>query len=391
MMMSLRLAAACALVATAAAPPPQTIFQEPGFTTRCDADGKRLWGVSLCAPIVVVDQATGQFRTSEPAPGPLPAIRANTGFAWGGRQWIMLIAPLPKDPAQRLDLIYHEAFHVHQQEIGLPPNNAVAGHLDEMRSRYLIRMEWNALAAALRAPSAAPRRKHIAQALAFRAQRLADRADAADTERQQMRHEGLAAYTGAVLSGAPVKRALRALEAGALNPSYGRSFAYASAPAWGLLLDSVRPGWRRELGSGKDLPDMVPFAAASIAQADLYDGGRILAEESAAAAKREAERRIAADATAPERALRLPLLAMHMDFDPNRVWKGKDGSTYYGRITVTDRWGRISVEGTPFRIAPDFSAAYVAWPLPEGALKPADGWTVEKGRAGGARLAATAH
>src|SRR5687768_18466626 len=42
-------------------------------TKVCERDAGRLWGVSLCGPLVIVDQATGTRATSQPEPeGPPP-------------------------------------------------------------------------------------------------------------------------------------------------------------------------------------------------------------------------------------------------------------------------------------------------------------------------------
>jgi hypothetical protein len=38
-------------------------------TKLCERDAGRLWGVSLCGPMVIVDQATGTRATSQPEPG----------------------------------------------------------------------------------------------------------------------------------------------------------------------------------------------------------------------------------------------------------------------------------------------------------------------------------
>ena len=39
----------------------------------CERDGGRLWGVSLCGPMVIGDMRTQTFATSQPAPeGPRP-------------------------------------------------------------------------------------------------------------------------------------------------------------------------------------------------------------------------------------------------------------------------------------------------------------------------------
>ena len=44
----------------------------------CERDAGRLWGVSLCGPLVIVDPATGTRATSQPEPeGPPPAFQAS--------------------------------------------------------------------------------------------------------------------------------------------------------------------------------------------------------------------------------------------------------------------------------------------------------------------------
>src|ERR1044071_8767238 len=56
----------------------------------CARDAGRLWGVSLCGPMVIVDQASATRATSQPEPeGPAPRF---PGFvdgpvAWGGVRW----------------------------------------------------------------------------------------------------------------------------------------------------------------------------------------------------------------------------------------------------------------------------------------------------------------
>jgi hypothetical protein len=303
-------------------------------------------------------------------------MRANTSFEWSGETWLMLLSPLPDDPVARAALAFHEAFHVHQRELGLPPNTAVAPHLETAASRELIRLEWNALTQALQGKGEAAA-EHVRQALAFRAQRLAFDPAFAVAEREQMLHEGLAAYTGAALSGAPTRVALEELRGGAARTGLARTFAYVSGPAWGLVLDELQPGWRKGLGTGVDLPDLLKLAPATATHPEQYGGAAIHAEESAAEAVRQATLQRLLAATDPARSLRLPLAQMGMDFDPNRVTPAPDGSTIYEKMTLRDKWGSVRVDGQALRIAPDFSAAWVQWPLPSPAgLELAPGWKV---------------
>ena len=56
----------------------------------CERDGGRLWGVSLCGPMVIADAATGTIATSQPAPaGDRPRMIGfvNAPVQWGGTTW----------------------------------------------------------------------------------------------------------------------------------------------------------------------------------------------------------------------------------------------------------------------------------------------------------------
>jgi hypothetical protein len=56
----------------------------------CEREGTRLWGMSLCAPMVISDPRTQTIATSQPAPeGPRPrfAIGMNAPIQWGGVTW----------------------------------------------------------------------------------------------------------------------------------------------------------------------------------------------------------------------------------------------------------------------------------------------------------------
>jgi hypothetical protein len=47
-------------------------------TRLCERDAGRLWGVSLCGPMVIFDQRSGTRATSRPEPeGPVPAFRVS--------------------------------------------------------------------------------------------------------------------------------------------------------------------------------------------------------------------------------------------------------------------------------------------------------------------------
>src|SRR5215467_6003588 len=66
----------------------QRWFEE--VTKLCERDAGRLWGVSLCGPMVIFDQATKTRATSQPEPeGPPPRFSggADGPVNWGGLRW----------------------------------------------------------------------------------------------------------------------------------------------------------------------------------------------------------------------------------------------------------------------------------------------------------------
>src|SRR5690349_5833182 len=79
----------------------------------CDRDAGRLWGISLCGPMVIADPGTGTIATNQPAPA--GARPRNLGFAnatteWGGVEWSTFNWQVLSsfDPPSRGLLMMHE-------------------------------------------------------------------------------------------------------------------------------------------------------------------------------------------------------------------------------------------------------------------------------------------
>src|SRR5262249_19310844 len=123
----------------------QRWFEEA--TKLCERDAGRLWGVSLCGPMVIFDQRTGTRATSQPEPeGPPPRL---SGFAdgpvsWGGLRWFSfpwyMLADTDADVRQQNML--HGLFHRIQPELGLITDDGFNEHLDTLEGRVWIRLEW---------------------------------------------------------------------------------------------------------------------------------------------------------------------------------------------------------------------------------------------------------
>ena len=121
----------------------------------CERDGGRLWGVSICAPMVIADRRTQTFATSQPAPeGAPPRVLGlvNAPVQWGGATWAayMWDDVANRTPRERKELFLHELFHGVQPQLGLMAPALATEHLDAEDGRYWLRLEWRALARALR-------------------------------------------------------------------------------------------------------------------------------------------------------------------------------------------------------------------------------------------------
>ena len=266
----------------------------------CERDGGRLWGVSICAPMVIADMRTQTFATSQPAPqAPRPRVVGFVnapvqwdGTTWGAYIWDFVVNTTPRG---RRELFLHELFHGVQPQLGLVVQTDAAEHLDEVDGRYWLRLEWRALALALR-ESGGQRNLAVRDALAFRQARRTLYPARAESERASEITEGLAAYTGTVLAAQSaadaVVGALELLANAEAAESFVRTFAYMSGPAYGLLLDASSPGWTRQVRGTDDLATLVMRALAvqpsadATASASRYGGAEIRASEQ----KRDQER-----------------------------------------------------------------------------------------------------
>jgi hypothetical protein len=202
----------------------------------CERDGGRLWGVSICAPMVIGDARTQTFATSQPPPdAPRPKLIGllNGPIQWGDTMWAALTwDTIANWPARtRGEAFLHESFHIVQPRLVLNGPAGANEHLDSVDGRYWLRLEWRALARALR-ESGELRAQAVREALAFRQARHTRYPDKVESERALYITEGLASYTQTVLA-APseadaIARALELLAGAEDGESFVRTFTYTS-------------------------------------------------------------------------------------------------------------------------------------------------------------------
>ena len=248
----------------------------------CDRDGGRLWGISLCGPMVIADAATSTIATNQPAPeGPRPRSLGfvNATTQWGGVEWSTFVWQLlaSSDKSFRGILMMHELFHRVERPLGLMTNDGQNSHLDTLEGRYWQLLEWRALARAL-GSSGTERTAAVKDALTFRfARRQLFSAAAANEVLEEIR-EGLAHYTATVITASSpedaASKAILQLADFAQRESLVRDFGYASGSAYGILLDAWSPGWTRQMKGPEDLGDRLRIGGHRIGLPRLAGNGR---------------------------------------------------------------------------------------------------------------------
>jgi hypothetical protein len=370
----------------------------------CRADNGALWGVSLCGPIMFVDETSRRIVANEADAkgaltpdhgafvGVLPPEEtvANTAMEWSGVRWTQIAWPLPHDARLRATLMVHELFHRIQPQLAFTklqmPGNA---HLDELDGRYYMLLEWRALARALQAPSTEDA-EPLRDALMFRAMRYRRYPRAAADERALEMNEGLAEYTGVVVGNprrdAQTAMALRDLSSHAGDATFVRSFAYATGPAYGMLLDRHAPGWRRRLTPGAGLDSVLRLAVRAGAPNDLeqtvaaralsYDGAALRTAESERDRERQKRVAIARRRFIDGPTLTLPFRHMNVQFDPRNLQPLGDAGTVYPTIHVSDDWGIVDATNGAL-MKPDWSALILsAPPSAADSVVRGDGWSL---------------
>ncbi len=368
----------------------------------CSRDNGKLWGVSLCAPMLFVDGRTRAVVANQAdKEGVLTKVGnvfvgqlssqvtiANTATEWAGVKWMMVIFPLPEDKYRRAKLMAHELWHRVQNEIGFPSSGAANNHLDSFEGRMWLQLEWRALAVALMSRGK-QHRQAIADALLFRSNRRAIFLQAASEEREMEMHEGLAEYTGVTLSGSPNLNQLVVdnLRDAVNKQTFVRSFAYASGPAYGVLLDETKTNWRKHLKKEDDLGSLLQqklsirlsqdVKQAAALRAQKYGDDKLRAFEM----ERENNRqKLLAEYRAKlvdGAVLEIPIFKMRMQMNPGTLLPLEPIGTVYPDIRVIDAWGILTVTKGAL-IKADFSKIYVSAPSSlEASPVQGDGWTLE--------------
>lgn len=379
----------------------------------CRRDAGKLWNHSLCGPILLVDPDSMTMIASQPDKGgllkplnqasgggvftgkiPGDLIVASTPTDWSGTTWTQLIWPfIPPDAQTRHVMLAHELFHRIQRDLPMAhPGDGENGQMDTLEGRYLLQLEWRALTQALRAKSSAARKAAVADAILFRAERYRRFPAALADETDLELNEGVPEYTGVRLGlDTPAEQtayAIKDLSAHVGDDTFVRSFAYATGPAYGLMLDAADPAWRTRLKPGPSLSDLLrtalkmpapaPSEGKVAARAKVYDGdGKLRAFE---VAREEARQKRLAQYRAgliDGPVLALPLAKANRQFRPSTLVALDEAGTVYPTLRLTDTWGVLEVSGGGGALLyKGFTRAAVSLKAADPSHLKGDGWTL---------------
>ncbi|MCC7054630.1 MAG: hypothetical protein IT355_15270 [Gemmatimonadaceae bacterium] len=386
------------------------------FATACHSAAAVAWSRDLCGPVVLIDRGTRQAFANRPDPdgtfthsagvysGPAPASApyANTAFAWNGRQWAVIMLPLPERRWSTLALLAHESMHRLQSEQRWDGRDVDNVHLSTETGRLWWRLELRALEFALTTSGPAQRR-HLRAAMAFRRERQRQHPGSAAAEDALEFFEGTAEYVGQrIANGAvPLGRlatvdAMRSVERA---PSLVRSAAYATGPALGLLLDDVAPGWHTAVRTSRSMAARLAAAIRAPVHAlpsdslaalgAMYGYAGIADEERARAREQRATHARLVTLLVSGPTLTFRQTSASRSFDPNTLIPLDSLGTVYPTGSFEAEWGRLVVSAGGALLSDDggmirVSAAGAA--LADGArgtlggtgwiVELQDGWTV---------------
>jgi len=388
----------------------QQSFQKniPAFFNEIKAATKKsnsLWDESLYRPILLVDPKTRQVFANEPDTagilkqsgmffyGTLPdqINIANTSVNFSGKRWAMIMLPLPQNKKDRINLLAHELFHTVQPSLGFALYNPENNHLDQKDGRVYLRLELEALKKAVQSASEKELQQHVTNALTFRKYRHLLYKGSDTTENLLEINEGIAEFTGAIISGRTEKEAkehfVTEINSFLMNPTFVRSFAYQTIPVYGYLLYGKNRNWNREITVKTDLTNYFIKAFHINIPADLkgtieslsdsYNGKTILQEETA---RDEKTKKLIAGYQLKfieQPHFEIKFKKMNVSFDPRNIVPIANKGTVYPNIRVTDLWGILTVENGALMSANWDKISITNPTKTEGKKIIGDGWVLE--------------
>lgn len=339
---------------------------------RVTAKNQHLWDKDLYGALLFVDPVSRKLysNTSDSA-GILKTNNkifsgvlskniniANTSLHWGGKDWAMILLPLPPNKHDRINLLAHELFHKVQPSLGFLQFNTQNNHLDQKDGRIYLRLELSALKKAIYSSTIKEITSHLTNALTFRKYRYSIYPGADSTENFLELNEGIAEYTGAILSGRNRKQSLAHFEKNINTflsyPTFVRSFAYQTIPVYGYLLHYINQYWNKQITTKTNLTNYFINAFRISLDRNLKNRVQIISGQYNVSKiiQEETEREIKTKQLVAEYKkqfieqshFEIRFEQMNVSFNPGNIMPIENSGTFYPTIRVTDKWGILVVE-----------------------------------------------
>jgi hypothetical protein len=375
--------------------------------TALDNENGKTWNHSLQGPLMLVNRDTRTIIANEGDEmgeliqreqlfvGKLPERIniANTAFDWNGKRWTMVALPLPDSKSDRLSLLIHESFHSIQPAIGFNDLAEIQSkHLDTKEGRVYLKLELEALKASLSEENA---EMHLKNALLFRQFRYQIFPDAKIAENTLEINEGLAEYTGSILSQKSDSE-LKSHYANQIErlysmPSFVRSFAYFTIPVYGYFMHKTDNDWNLELNNKTNLTDFISrfwgVETMALNEDEILELGKQYRLKSIQEdeGKREAILERLKDkyrkAFLSDSVLIIGLENMNIGFNPSNVMTLDTHGTVYPNMRITDNWGILTVDSGGALMSPDWKKVTLSKPIDiKDTIILGQGWELKPGK-----------
>jgi hypothetical protein len=371
------------------------------------------WGFSLEGPVMLVNRETRTIIANEQddagvlvKSGPMYVGKltdnvniANTAFDWNGQRWTMVALPLPEVKVERLSLLVHESFHRIQPEIGFDSlNDVLSSHLDTKEGRIYLKLELEALKEAL---SSDEPESHLKNALLFRKYRHRIFPEAKNLENSLEINEGLAEYTGSILSQRSdsdlKKHYVSNVDLFYTFPTFVRSFPYFTVPVYGYFMRQNDNQWNLRVTKETNLTEFFtgffdpvppdPGVEYILQLGKSYGVDAIFAGETEREMEKERLKNRYKSIFLADSVLDIGLKNMGISFNPRDIVPLDSFGSVYPMLRLTDDWGILEVDSGGVLLSPGWDRVTLSSPLSVSdslilgrgwKLILLDGWNVEK-------------
>ncbi len=339
-------------------------------------ESKELWDVSLNAPMIIINHIENKMYFTAIENGNFQPLKeeawnnnvplANSIFEYKGKKYVIVmhLALMQNSCEERVNLLTHEIFHLHQNDLGIQNVMSKNFYMDEIEGRALLQIEMKALQQALDGDL-----QSLHDALYIRTYRQSLYPQ--NNEDLYELNEGLAEYTGAKLSKEKLHQYIKNKLEYNINTGYTNSFAYATGAAYAVILDDLYPEWKHDSDLSKGMTFLIkksnPQYIVTIDTLylnkllDKYSHNKILIDEKEAILS--FGNIVAFEKLLEPETSKLGITnnGINFSYNPNDRVIALNNAVLLRNITIMGKWGQIIVKSGIVRLN-DWSAFYLLPP-----------------------------